>query len=107
VGAGVFDSLNIATDLAALDAGSILEEILHCEQMVAAVQARQIRALARFADLRPNHRDAVLDEFTADEIAPLSRITRNAAHIQLDLAIDLITRLPGTLAPLECGDIDL
>jgi Domain of unknown function (DUF222) len=102
-----FDSLDTVTDLAARDADSILEEILHCEQIVAAVQARQLRALARFADLRPDRRGVVIDEFAADEIAPLLRITRNTAHIRLDLAVQLSTRLPGTLAALDRGEIDL
>jgi Domain of unknown function (DUF222) len=102
-----FDSLDTATDLAALDADSILAEILHCEHLVAAAQARQIRALARFAELRPDRRGGVMGEFAADEIAPLLHITHNAAHTRLDLAIDLTTRLPGALAALQCGDIDL
>jgi Domain of unknown function (DUF222) len=102
-----FDSLDTPTDLAALDADSTLDEILHCEQMVAAAQARQIRALARFAELHPGRRGVVMDEFAADEIAPLLRITRNTAHSRLDLAMDLTTRLPGTLAALDRGAIDL
>jgi hypothetical protein len=48
-----------------------------------------------------------MHEFTADEIAPLLRITRTAAHTRLKLAVQLTTRLPGTLAALDQGDIDL
>ena len=57
-------------DFDTLDADSALGEILRCEQIVAAAQARQIRALARFAQLRPDHRGPVISEFTADEIVP-------------------------------------
>jgi hypothetical protein len=46
-----FDSLDSRTEMAVLDAESTLDEILHCEQIVAVAQARQIRALARFAHL--------------------------------------------------------
>jgi Domain of unknown function (DUF222) len=104
-----FDSLDISTDIAATDADSILEEILQCERAAAALQARQMRALARFAELRPDRRgrDPVMDEFTADEIAPLLRITRNTAHARLELAVQLTTRLSGTLAALDRGEIDL
>jgi Domain of unknown function (DUF222) len=96
-----------APDPATLDADSALDEILRCEQIVAAAQVRQIRALARFAQLRPDRRDPVISEFTADEIAPLLRITHNAAHTRLYLAVQLTTRLPGTLAALDRGEIDL
>jgi Domain of unknown function (DUF222) len=102
-----FDSLDTPTETAALDAESTLDEILHCEHIIAAAQARQIRALARFAHLRPDRRDLVISEFTADEIAPLLRITHNAAQARLYLAVQLTTRLPGTLAALNQGDIDL
>jgi Domain of unknown function (DUF222) len=83
------------------------DEILHCEQIVAAAQAQQMRALARFPALRPDRCGVVMDEFAADEIAPLLRITRNAAHARLDFAVELTTRLPGTLAAQDSGDIDL
>ena len=48
-----------------------------------------------------------MDEFAADEVAPLLRISRNAARARLDLAIELSTRLPATLDALANGKLDL
>jgi Domain of unknown function (DUF222) len=103
-----FDSLDSPTYPAVRDAESVLDEILHCEHIVATTQARQIRALAEFAELFPDGSSPeVMHEFTADEIAPLLRITRTAAHIRLELARQLTTRLVSTLAALDRGQIDL
>jgi hypothetical protein len=102
-----FESLDIDTDVTSLSADAALDEILACERIVACAQARQIRALARFAQLRPDQPGGIIDEFAADEVAPLLRISRNAAHSRLELATQLTTRLPGTLAALDCGDLDI
>ncbi|MGH3995186.1 MAG: DUF222 domain-containing protein, partial [Pseudonocardiaceae bacterium] len=93
--------------LESLDADAVLDEIVACERVVAAAQARQMRALARFAELRSDRRAGSVDEFAADEIAPLLRISHNAAHTRLGLAIELTTRLPGTVRALANADIDL
>lgn len=45
------------------------------------------------------------DEFTADEIGALLRMSRNAARARLFLALDLLTRRPATLAALTRGQI--
>src|SRR5262249_3683875 len=102
-----FESLDIDADVTSLSADAALDEIVACERIVASAQARQIRALARFAQLRPDQPGGITDEFAADEVAPLLRISRNAAHGRLELATQLTTRLPGTLAALDCGDLDL
>jgi hypothetical protein len=50
------------------DADAALEEILNCEQQVAAIQAQQIHALARFAQLRPDPDGTgrLVDSFASD-----------------------------------------
>ena len=102
-----FDSLDVEDALETVDADVVLDEIAACERIVAATQARQIRALARFAELRSGQRDGLMDEFAADEVAPLLRISRNAAQVRLDLAVELTQRLPGTLTALANGELDL
>jgi hypothetical protein len=101
------DSLDIEDPIDSVDADAVLDEILACERIVAAAQARQIRALARFAALRPDRSGHGMDEFAADEVAPLLRISRNAAHTRLHLAVQLTTRLPATLLALANGELDL
>jgi Domain of unknown function (DUF222) len=95
------------TQPASQDADAVLDEILACERSIAALQAQQIHALAQFAELRPDSSGGSMDEFAADEIAPLLRISRTAAYLRLDLAIELTTRLPGTLTALNDGRLDL
>jgi len=48
-----------------------------------------------------------LDEFSADELAFTLRWSRTAVAVQLDLAKDLIERLPAVYAALLAGRIDL
>jgi hypothetical protein len=102
-----FESLDIEAEVAKLNCDSVLDEILACERVIAAAQARQLRALARFAELRPNRLGESVDEFAADEIAPLLRISHNAAQARIDLAVEMTGRLPGTLAALDRGEVDL
>jgi Domain of unknown function (DUF222) len=92
---------------ASQDADVVLDEILACERGIAALQAQQIHALAQFAELQPDSSGGSMDEFAADEIAPLLRISRTAAYLRLNLAVELITRLPGTLTALNDGHVDL
>jgi len=101
------DSLDVDTEVASMDADAVLEEVLTCERVVAGAHARQMRALARFAELRTCPRSGLVDEFAADEIAPLLRISRHVAQSRLNLALDLANRLPGTLAALDAADLDL
>jgi hypothetical protein len=72
-----------------------------------------VRAQARFAAHRPpDENDPAgaargFSEFASDEIAAELRMSTGTAHAQLDLAVALSSRLPGTLAALEAGEIDL
>ncbi|HEY3693079.1 MAG TPA: DUF222 domain-containing protein [Pseudonocardiaceae bacterium] len=87
-----------------LDADDALETAAAWERLVAHAQAQQFRALARFASLR---QAPDLDEFAADEVAPVLHLSRGTAGARLDLATRLSTQLPDTLAELQAGTIDL
>jgi hypothetical protein len=91
-----------------LDADAVLDVIVAAERRIAAAQAVQMRALARFAELRPSgdpHNP--MSEFAADEIAPALRLTRTSAALRLDIATALTRQLPAALTALERGEIDL
>ena len=116
VGEGPVDLLEFTSDLPidvfddvdVLDADEALDVVVAAERRIAAAQAVQMRALARFARLRPSGDPGnVMSEFAADEVAPALRLSRSSAAVRLDLATSLTTRLPGTLAALERGEIDL
>jgi hypothetical protein len=69
----------------------------------------QVRALARFAALRPadGDRARVLGEFAADEVAPALVWTRTTAAARLAHAVDLVGRHPAALEALDAGVLDL
>jgi hypothetical protein len=91
-----------------LDADDVLDVVVAAERRVAAAQAVQMRALARFARLRPSGDPGnAMSEFAADEVAPALRLSRNSAAVRLDIATALTTRLPATLAALERGEINM
>jgi hypothetical protein len=94
-------------ELSVMTDDEVLSEVLDCRRQVSAIQARDVRALARFAQLRSDPAGHLVDEFAADELAPLLRISRGAARAQLDLAIELTQRLPDTVRALERGELDL
>src|SRR6476619_2273427 len=91
------------------DAGEppVLAELRESERRVAAEHARQLRALAHVAKLRPAPDRHWFSVFAADEVAVAMGWTRNQAAIRLTLAVAVTTRLPDTLAALERGDLDL
>lgn len=102
-----YDQSLVDSDVSDLDADATLDEIVCCEKIIAAAQARQLRALAHFASLRPGRAGEPVDEFAADEVAALLRISRVAAQSRLDLARTLQVRLPATLVALDAGELDL
>lgn len=89
-----------------LSADEALETAAGWERMIAHAQAQQLAALDRFAQLRPDG-DGLLNEFAADEVAPVLVLSRGAAHARVELATALAQRLPETLAALRAGEIDL
>ncbi|MGH3692848.1 MAG: DUF222 domain-containing protein [Pseudonocardiaceae bacterium] len=72
-------------------------------QVMAAMVEVGLRGRAPAGD---QTRMAVPDEFSADEIRAALMLTRRAADAQLDLAYDLITRLPAVHAAMDAGRLD-
>lgn len=101
---GLLTDLLSSLDVDGLDADDALEVAAAWERLVAHAQAQQFRALARFAALRAG---TDLDEFSADEVAPVLHLSRGAADARLHLATRLSTQLPDTWASLASGAIDL
>ena len=71
-------------------------------------EALQLRDLAEFAAARPGTKPGErFSEWAADEISAAMRWTRNMAFARLHLAVTVTSRLPGTLAALSRGDLDM
>ncbi len=84
-----------------------LDLLAACEQQIGYLHAMQLRALARFAALRPSDKGNLFSDFAPDEVALALGWTRAVAGMRLGLALTLTDRLPATLAALEAGEIDL
>ncbi|HSV65963.1 MAG TPA: DUF222 domain-containing protein [Mycobacteriales bacterium] len=95
----------VAAGVDGLDADQCLNAIHDLERVSAVVEAWKARLYTRFAEVRV--KEGPLAEFPAEEIALELGITSNAAGNRLYLAESLVERLPGTLAALERGEIDL
>lgn len=80
---GLLTDLLASLDVGRLDADDALETAAAWERLVAHAQAQQFRALARFASLR---QAPDLDEFAADEVAPVLHLSRGTAGARLDFA---------------------
>src|SRR5215468_467493 len=84
-----------------------LDLVVACERQIARVHATQARALARFIGLRAGSGVKGAADFLDDEVGVVARWTSRFAGFRLGLAYTLTKRLPGTLAALEDGRIDL
>jgi hypothetical protein len=84
-----------------------LELVDACEQRIGLLHAMQCRALARFAQLRPDENGLGISKYVAEEIGLAAKWTARWAGSRLALAFALADRLPGTLEALERGDVDL
>lgn len=71
-----------ATDVASLSADEALDAAVHWERVIAHAQAQQLRVLARFAALRAG---GELEDYTADEVAPVLHLSRVGAGARLGL----------------------
>jgi hypothetical protein len=80
---GLLTDLLASLDVGRLDADDALEIAAAWERLVTHAQAQQFRALARFASLR---QAPDLDEFAADEVAPVLHLSRGTAGARLDFA---------------------
>src|SRR5262249_25169245 len=77
-------------------------------RVIGCVEALRLRDLAEFAAARPSKKFGErFSEWAADEVAVAMRWTRNMAFAQLHLAVTVTSRLPGTLAALSRGEVDL
>ncbi|HSV66416.1 MAG TPA: DUF222 domain-containing protein [Mycobacteriales bacterium] len=94
----------LAAGLDKLDADQCLDAVHDLERVSAVVEAWKARVYARFSPVRAGE---PLAELATDEIALELGVTRNAAGNRLYLAEALVERLPGTLAALERGEVDL
>src|SRR5947208_2414142 len=74
---------------------------------IAKLHARQMRALARIAELRRDPATGKAGEFVGAEVAMEMRWSRHAGDRKVDVATDLVQRLPDTMTALGAGDIDL
>src|SRR2546430_459856 len=84
-----------------------LDEVKRTDTEIAKLHARQNRALARIAELRRDPATGKAGEFVGAEVAMEMRWSRHAGDRKVDLATDLIQRLPDTVAALGAGQIDL
>jgi len=84
----------------------IITDMQHWERIIAHAQAQQLKAIGELVELR-RHPTGQVDEYTVDEVAVALSISGVAAGHRLHLALDLIERLPQTLAALDRGEIDL
>jgi Domain of unknown function (DUF222) len=84
----------------------IIETMQHWERVIAYAHAQQMKAMVALAQLRrrPNGQ---FEDYLGDEIALALNISGIAASHRLDLALDLVEKLPDTLAALDKGEIDL
>lgn len=90
-------------DPAGLDGGSRVDLIMALERAKAALDAAQQRALAAVVEATE---DCGLDgDFARHEVGAALRLSPGTAYERTQVAADLITRLPDTLAALGAGAI--
>jgi len=108
----------LALALARVDVARLSSDDLHTvtlarTRQVAHEQARQLSCMLETAyagyhdDREPLARTRKLDEFSGDQLAFTLSWTRSAMQGQLDLAQQLVERLPAVHAALSAGRIDL
>ncbi len=104
-----------------LDDPELIESIRSWERLASRVAAGQLAAIVELARRRPRdyvdngpgHLDCgdprapEISEFAVDELAAALRLTRLAAGVRLQLAVELAGRLSATAAALHAGTIDV
>jgi hypothetical protein len=97
-------------DLAAMDEFDVVESISAWARIGSWAAAKQAESIAELARRRNTDPPGVTSSrwcrFVADEVASALTISRRAADVQVGLALEL-QRLPGTVAALRTGRIDL
>ncbi|MBO2446157.1 DUF222 domain-containing protein [Actinomadura barringtoniae] len=108
-------------DNGALTDGDLVEVMAAYRRLASWAEAGELAAIAELAERRPaypyeheladgrhtDHTGSPITEFVTDEVAAALTLTTNAAHVRLELALDLSQRLPATRAALRSGSIDL
>src|SRR6187551_647588 len=107
-----FDSVSLVGVLAGfnpsdLDDDGLLQVMVESQRVVAAAQARQVKAMAELSRRCPRTFGHPFGEFVADEIAVELCLTRRAAENRLGQAVEMTTRTPAVLHALEAGALDL
>ncbi|HEX5493596.1 MAG TPA: DUF222 domain-containing protein [Mycobacteriales bacterium] len=107
-----FDSVSMVRALAGfdpsdLDDDGLLQVMVEAQRIVAAAQARQVKAMAELSRRRPRAFGHPFGEFAADEVAVELCLTRRAAENRLGQAVEMTTRTPAILHALEAGRLDL
>jgi hypothetical protein len=97
-----------------LDAERAIQITVAAGKLVNKAQALQVKAIARFAELRPRRRGEPesgyapnLSRYAADELGLALGVSRQAAGRRLGLAWSLADHLPATLNAMHAGRIDL
>lgn len=84
----------------------LLSQMEFAERQVAVTQARQLRLLARYQEVR-ERAGKLAGRSAPEEVAVALRYAPARAANELHAAMDLIARLPDTVGALESGKIDL
>jgi hypothetical protein len=102
--------LSAVLGVAAMGDEDCLDMMTQATRSIARWQGVLVRAMARFAELRPpepvDDPDAAYSEFAADELACLLALSPGSAAHRLAAAHTLAARLPATLDALDAGMID-
>ena len=99
-----------------LDDAGLVTSITGWRKMTSWAQAQELAAVAELARRRGTPAEAVScqdpvqkleAEFTPSEVALALTLTQGGAEYWMDLAVSMTRRLPGTMAALRSGRIDL
>ena len=99
-----------------LDDAGLVTSITGWRKMTSWAQAQELAAVAELATRRGTRAEAVScqdpvqkleAEFTPSEVALALTLTQGSAEYWMDLAVSMTRRLPGTMAALRSGRIDL
>src|SRR3954471_24590752 len=88
-------------DLVEISDAQAIEGIAATRAAIGALQAMQVRLIARLSTLRGG------ESSVSDELAPELGVSRHTAERRVGLSNALLTRLPCALDALEAGTIDL
>ncbi len=88
------------------DADTALAAVEALDKVISYTQAMQMRFMDRFTNARPAV-GAAFSKYAAGEIAAMLTWSLSAAQKQLNLAYQLVHELPGTMAGMSHGHLNL